>query len=446
MSFFDENKMDDSINKMIENIESEEVRRKIYDEISLLALVSSSESFSKLISEIMKYPEGLKKVQESWRTLINNSKISDNVFDVMFQDEEIQKQVLKDVDFLIKYGNFSSYPILAEKLATSENGANIVAENFEKFLKYSYSDLDKLFISVLDSEIGRKKAKENLLTIRKSSRVREFFNFIDAIENVEGFKEIYEEYGFWSTMYKQIQIPGEDELSSEEPYKFSESQIYELVSGDYKQRKKENIFSQIVNSETRREKRAILEDVSKGEPFEFKGIGSFSIVAKTRDKVVKLSIERDRYKIPYHPRLMMPIFRKEYDDYSYLEVFNLGEPLSSKITDEMVLKIYKELEEAGIIWTDARRANLVELLEDNNLPDYIKSENFNLLGFLDDERYPTTEHNVLKKGEIVISDLDMLYPDNQDFVGYGPIPRILREYIHQKDKKTKDIENKEKER
>ena len=84
----------------------------------------------------------------------------------------------------------------------------------------------------------------------------------------------------------------------------------------------------------------------------------------------------------------------------------------------------------------------LELLEDNVLPDYIRkeSEDFNLFGFLKDSRFPTNEHKVLKKGDIVICDLDMLYakddPDYED----GLLDDVIREYLERKNYE-KDLED-----
>ena len=156
--------------------------------------------------------------------------------------------------------------------------------------------------------------------------------------------------------------------------------------------------------------------------------------------MAKIGSKKRKFEIPYHPRLMMPYFRKRYEDDSTLEIYNLGNTESVKITDESLLEIYKELEKAGIIWTDAHKENIVELLSDNILPDFIKSEDFNLFGFLEDERFPTIKHRPLKKGDLVVCDLDMLYLKDDPDIQIGLQDDVILQY---QKSKTKEAEAKE---
>ena len=143
---------------------------------------------------------------------------------------------------------------------------------------------------------------------------------------------------------------------------------------------------------------------------------------------------------------MMPQLRKKYEDGSMLEILNFGNVKSANITDEKLLEIYKELEEAGIIWTDAQKANLVELIEDNDLPDYNLGKDFNLYGFLEDPRYPTENHKALKKGDIVICDLDDLYLKDDpilEFMYVGMPDPVITKYLEEKEKKKSKGLNRE---
>ena len=199
--------------------------------------------------------------------------------------------------------------------------------------------------------------------------------------------------------------------------------------------KRDVIFRNILRSEDLDEKLYILETVTNGNKCEYKTIGNDSIIFQVGDQIIKLGEDLDeQFEIPYHPRLMMPYFRKKYKDRSVLEVYNLGNAESIKITDEELLEIYKELEEAGILWGDARKDNLLVLLSDNVLPDFIKSEDFNLFGFMKDEKFPTTNHKVLKKGEVVICDLYFLFAKGDPNYKEGCLDQVILDYINKKDR------------
>jgi len=70
-----------------------------------------------------------------------------------------------------------------------------------------------------------------------------------------------------------------------------------------------------------------------------------------------------------------------------------------------------------------------ELTKDNDLPDFIASEDFNLFGFLEDARYPTNNHIALKAGDIVICDLDMLYVKGDPDYEVGILDDIIANYL-----------------
>lgn len=128
----------------------------------------------------------------------------------------------------------------------------------------------------------------------------------------------------------------------------------------------------------------------------------------------------------------MPWFRKKYSDNSVLEVFNYGNTKSADITDDILLEIYKEFEAAGIKWGDARKTNLLVLESDNVLPDFIKSSQFNLFGFLEDDRFPTNNHKALKKGDLVVCDLDMLYAVDDPEYQEGLLDEVIEKYLYSK--------------
>ena len=194
------------------------------------------------------------------------------------------------------------------------------------------------------------------------NKPKDFFRFITLLKDVEEFEEEYNKYHLWAELYFSI-----DEYYSE--IEISENHLYnsyrEIERKNIYLTKREAIFYDLLKSsdEELEEKRIILEKVSNGNKFKYKTVGNDSIVFQVGNQIIKLGIDTEnQYEIPYHPRIMMPYFRKKYKDNSVLSVFNLGNTKSIKITDEKLLEIYKELEEAGILWGDARKDNLLVLL------------------------------------------------------------------------------------
>ena len=96
------------------------------------------------------------------------------------------------------------------------------------------------------------------------------------------------------------------------------------------------------------------------------GAGVYSNVYQIGTKIIKIGAPRQTHKIPNHRRILQPIARKELTN-------GMGEPIGSievtdevdtsketlsKITEEDLYKIYKELRADGIIWGDPKIDNL----------------------------------------------------------------------------------------
>ena len=314
---------------------------------------------------------------------------------------------------------------------------------------------------LLETQEGRQKfkskfnkVKTTILNLKHGSPPAIFFGLIDLIKEYPEFKEETDDYLFWSNLYDKINLGPVEPMSigdllnyamSKDPEKMSIARNFMSKAGA------ESSFMQILLSDSsiRNDKKQIIEHIVGDNEVEFIGSGVRGVTYKAGNKVFKLLQSNRRTAIPYHPRIMMPQLRKVFDDNSILEVLNYGNVKSPKITDEKLLEIYKELESAGIIWTDAKKDNLVELLEDNDLPDYNRGKDFNLYGFLEDSRYPTEHHQALKKGDIVICDLDNLYLKDDpilEFMYIGNPDPIITDYINSKeDEKQKKLELDERE-
>lgn len=145
----------------------------------------------------------------------------------------------------------------------------------------------------------------------------------------------------------------------------------------------------------------------------FLDAGTFSEVYQIGNKVLKIGDRLNQYIIPNHRRLLQPIARANYtlEDGSIISCIQITALVDidfskEEKTDEKLYEIYKELRNDGILWLDAKWENLGKLLEDNLTiwRGKIVDVDPKSVGF--DKKY---DGEALKKGEIVITDLDMVY-------------------------------------
>lgn len=430
-----------TIKKIIQNIENENVRREVAKRIPEISLLSKPEELNELLDVFMRYPEGMETAKNLWPVIYSHSGDSPSTIKYLSRNPEAKEDILKSIKFLVRYGVYSDASDIVRELSMLEGSRPFIAEEFETLFEECNRNQESLVLLLLDTDLGREKLKKNFEKIKDkffptgfSGRVnpKGFFDVIKALKDVPGFEKEYEDYSYWAKLY--------DEISIDKPPRVSMSQIPRLTYSEQKRiiglndaiHTKDVEFANLMLSEDRDEKKIILQTVSNGQKYNYLSCGSSSFIIQAGDQIVKLGIGRRKFNIPYHPRIMMPYFRKKYKDGSCLEVFNFGVVDSAEITDEKLLEIYKELESAGIIWGDARKDNLLVLTKDNEVPDFIQSSDFNIFGFLEDERYPTNNHVALKKGDIVICDLDMLYvkgdPDYQE----GYLDDIIEDYKSKK--------------
>lgn len=420
--------------------EIKEGRDEIFKNILKLPYQLTEEDFLEFLERILKYPDGIEVIKNNWKILLRNSIEPIRTLEVYKKNQDIEKEVVHNVPYLIQYSGIKDIGLIAKALEDFEGGKKAIVDNFEDLFEYAYTNFDVIFCSTLETKEGINIAKAKFDSLKSKAPISEFFRVIEKLEDNPEFKEEAEKYSFWKNLYKQSlvtppEIPDLDELIC-----LSEEEIIKLLRLIDAPNRIDGVFKKLMMSEELDEKRMILEYVSNGNKFEYLSHGADSLLLKTGEQVVKLDSKKHTFEIPYHPRIMMPYFRKRYKDDQYLEVYNLGITESAKITDEQLLSIYKELEEAGILWGDARKENLLVLKQDNKLPDFIKSKHFNLFGFLNDLWYPTNNHVALKKGDIVICDLDYLYSRGDPEYREGILDDVIIQYLADKQRRRQELE------
>lgn len=322
--------------------------------------------------------------------------------------------------------------------------AYLMKENAgRKFIKEKFEKLKNLFLNNQEDSRFFSGPNKRFFGEGINIQLNSFFQFIRTLKDIPEFEDEYNHYSYWGKLYDELKIPEYEKPSIDDIFKMKETELRRINVARDGKIIKDVVFSRILlaeNKEEREEKAIVLQEVAQGNPYEFISCGTSSLIIQAGEQVVKLGLGRRKFEIPYHPRIMMPYFRKKYSDESCLEVFNYGDIETAEITDERLLEIYKELEESGIIWGDASKKNLAVLKKDNDLPEFIKSKEFNLFGFLQDDRFPTNNHIALKTGDIVVCDLDMLYTKEDPDCHFGDLDDVIEDYLMERITKPKDSE------
>lgn len=432
----------ETVKGMIAHIENANVRKEISKQIKVISLLATPEELKALLEVFMRYPEGLEVAKENWNIIYNKTIDSVGTLPYLAKSPEARKNILESLRFLIDYGHYDDVSEIAKELSNIEGGENVIAEEFETLLEESRKNMDYVVVPLLKTELGRKKLKQHFNEIKEKCFpnindgvffTEEFFTIIKALKDIPEFKEEYEEYGYFAQLYDDITLEEETPHRLQSILEMPRSEQTRIIKKRDAIYDKNKEFAYLACSDDREEKKLILQAVANGNKYQFLSCGSSSFVICAGEQVVKLGAGRRKYNIPYHPRIMMPYFRKKYDDGSCLEVFNYGIVDSAEITDEKLLEIYKELESAGILWGDARKDNLLVLTQDNKIPEFIRSKDFNVFGFLEDTMVQSEDHVALKKGDIVICDLDMLYLKGDPQYREGILDAIIEQYKFDKD-------------
>lgn len=160
----------------------------------------------------------------------------------------------------------------------------------------------------------------------------------------------------------------------------------------------------------------LLDEISKNESTsisstEFIGTGGYSAVFAIKTKVIKIGIERKTPHFPNNPYILKTLLRKTITIDNIPIFFEVTEKVDTNINDitkEEIYKLYKNIREIGLIWTDVKIDNVGRLIKDNKIYWY---ENITP----SDETLEFTKtigNHQLKKGELIVLDGDYIYNEN----------------------------------
>lgn len=176
---------------------------------------------------------------------------------------------------------------------------------------------------------------------------------------------------------------------------------------------------------------------------ELLGTGSYSDVFQVGRQVLKIGRARETYQIPNHPRILQPLLRTNFIDtqnndkpFACVEIANCVEKISKEDDiDEVLYEIYRDLREAGIVWTDVRAVNIGKL-KGPNIPE-LNGEKMDVspisIGFKE-----KLKGGVHENGYFVILDTDYIYHEDSPHLFRSETERIYRErYQNEINSKTK---------
>lgn len=159
------------------------------------------------------------------------------------------------------------------------------------------------------------------------------------------------------------------------------------------------------------------------------GSGNYSKTIKIGEYVFKVGEERCTPKIKNDPRSIQPLFRRRIgDNYEkvFIEVQNLVDKdwykgLTEEEIKEELYKVFSEMYDRGVRWTDVRKENVGRLLKPNTGIYNIKGQELKgeakAKGFIEDESQEQID--VLDAGELVVIDTDFIFDSKQDKISYG---------------------------
>ena len=189
----------------------------------------------------------------------------------------------------------------------------------------------------------------------------------------------------------------------------------------------------------------VIDDVCKNEGVDIYNIenigsGAYSSVLLVGDKVIKIGLKRATSRFPNNPYINAILFRKEFpitNQESFFVEVNEKVDDKSEVTDEELYQLYKKMRDIQLIWLDVEKRNVGRLLKDNKI--YWREElpiTDEILG-LDSYR----GNEVLKKGEIVILDNDLIFDERSPYL-FNYSSTFLQKEFERKYQKEKVLHKK----
>ena len=401
------------INDLVENKElREEILKKFPSIVQYTAQYKKGKYntyyIANLIEDFSKIEGGQEIIEENLLAILQNPKIKipekRKILKNVSKLENIEDFIEKSFKDLIKIETIEVSDIV-NCLSDNSNKVELIFNSIKEIRKknetFEKEDFLLTLLKKFNFEKEENKKYQPILrdlyyeVLEDESCIIKIPLILEKIKEVEGLQDLYEENRYILENFYETIPTGEDAKNI-----ISDKELYNRTIGILIKEKQQYKLKAIMEE---------LQGENEEEKPEYASNGNFSMNYKVYGKRLKLGYEKQTYKIPYHRRIMYPIFRQKYhfediDEDLYLEIYEEGENDQSKITDEELAEVYLELREAGLFWSDAHKRNLVRLKKDNKIPDYVIKNDHKMFGLKGDNQ----EHKVLKKGEVVICDVDSI--------------------------------------
>ncbi len=144
--------------------------------------------------------------------------------------------------------------------------------------------------------------------------------------------------------------------------------------------------------------------------------GEYSIVFQIGDKMLNIG-DRESYEIPNHRRLLQSLIRVDIsslvsEDIRVPRCIDVSErvDIDSKISEEELYTVYKELRDDNILWTDVKVDNVGRLIKPNKR--FFSKSLAHVSRALGFTRELDNNLEILDVGEVVVMDKDFIYDLN----------------------------------
>ena len=428
----------------------------------------------RIVSEYGGIDEFFKRIKES----INDS----------YPKEQCYKDILENADFNpYTVQDFIRHIILSD----NKEDIDIIVRNLELLENILFDDLI-LYLNTNDKckEFLRNEIRKGLIAKQDISKANSFHRFLRSQEDGEQIiEEVFEDFlaaGYDFRLINEIlnEMPSLEEKFIKNKIKILQNaqgknlipfikwfnergalgnddiNLETFVKGLHSDIKDEITLQmlQLIYKELMDKQNLSIRDI---EPL---GRGSYSNNYKIGQFILKIGETRRTKIIPYHRRILQPIIRQDTssnrENNLYLEIQNevdnkWYQDMTEEQIEEELYKIYKEMREEGIIWTDVKKQNVGRLIRPNKTNYYeetlegdIKNRktlkinkkeldvNDNSLGIVDRKK-----EECLQPGELVILDTDYIFKKEdiniKQYLEEKDPERYIRyelRYIHEKEK------------
>ena len=410
--------------------------------------------FSMLRSDKQK-DEYIKVIKENYSAFLDelsHYSINGSYFfnhDKEFANAILSRKFTEFFDGTRKSGQFDELfndEVIMETLESSEALKKEVIElSKQKFESGELESTDFMWFTRLMVKFDVEYLNDNMDSIVKILPVRNLDRYLEILERNPNSKktiDVLEKYSekFVTKTYTPLETlkkitkiyeKASEGMDEEEKRSVSIKKLREIVNSRSLDVAYE-ITGGIIETEDRLElTEKMIQELAKNEgkelaDTEFLGKGSYSRAYKIGEKVIKVGFDHHDYSIPKNNRrILQPLVRTEDvlvdGRKTYFEIAELCDT-SKPASKEETYQVYKELREHGIIWGDARPANLGRLKKPNRV--YLDS-----IGEVDEDGKVTwgskshagkaagieeteEDQEILGAGELVILDLDFLYRED----------------------------------